>query len=1149
MTAKFITSIFCILFLLSTGLFAQDTIVVQTFTLDTDDRVGVFDFPDDPTENYEKILMLYQMRCHDNQVGNGNVGCREWDYSCNTFITDSTRVDSNKATHPTHIISNFSEEVFEYTTQPTYTYYQYEQIEVNYLETNSETIASVGDGIVDVELAGNSARSKMQLLYTASELTASGLSAGAITGMQLDVADIGDELSFLRIRLKPTAKTALVDSDPDLDGFTEVYFLNTQFSNTGNHSFNFYNNFDWDGSSNVIVELSYTNTSPTTASTIKGHDSGFDATISSKTDYSLSFYGAGAIPIDGAALSGISDQITVSLWANGAADVLPTNTTIFEGIDDDNLRQANVHLPWSNGQVYWDCGNDGGGYDRINLTADPSAWEGQWNHWAFTKNATSGEMKIFLNGELFHSGTGKTKLIDITALNFASSSVLTNNYYGMIDELQIWNVELEQATIQNWMRKSIDNSHPNYANLLSYLPLNEGTGNNLTDASGNMSNTTASGAPNWSSLRGKDLYKDFETSTLRPNIDFVQGDYLAEALIFIVQDSVLNNQQQIVEYGVNGTDLVELQTSYVYQATPANVYDENGTILSSIDVTAENAIEIGSLTYYDKFPSKYEILSLVTPYGNGLSLGADGKTFTFDVTDYGPILKGSKRMSIEMGGENQEELDIKFLFIKGTPTRPVLDVQNIWAFRRGWFDAIQSDGVFEPRSLSLDANADHYEIRASITGHGQNGEFVQRSHYVNLNGGANEFEFPVWKECGDIPIYPQGGTWLFDRAGWCPGDPTQVHRLDITPHVTLGGTVEIDYGVLGGPMSEANYLVSQQLVTYGAPNFATDAAIVDVIRPSNKVEHQRFNPACNTPRIMIQNNGTTPLTSLDITYSVLGGSPLTHNWSGSLEFLESVEVELPVEDITFWGTLDEPGVFEVSIANPNGSTDGYLPNNTMRSNFEEFKIFEGTIFLRYKTNNRPQENHMYITDAAGDVVLERTNMAINTIYEDDIDLPSGCYTLHFDDTGDDGLYYWYYAATNQNVGTGYLKIRRFINENLDIPAQDFEPEFGSFVHFDFYLPEPVSTEEKIEDATLISLYPNPSDGLVNLDLLGFENKDIRINVVDAAGKNVKTIEIANNTNPTFKQQIDLSEYPNGIYMISIFDGEKYSYKKWIKSTE
>jgi len=55
----------------------------------------------------------------------------------------------------------------------------------------------------------------------------------------------------------------------------------------------------------------------------------------------------------------ISQEITISLWSFGDAEVLPTATSIFQGVDNQNRRQINVHLPWGNGTVFWDCGNNG----------------------------------------------------------------------------------------------------------------------------------------------------------------------------------------------------------------------------------------------------------------------------------------------------------------------------------------------------------------------------------------------------------------------------------------------------------------------------------------------------------------------------------------------------------------------------------------------------------------------------------------------------------------------------------------------------------------------------------------------------------------------------------------------------------------------
>jgi Concanavalin A-like lectin/glucanases superfamily/Peptide-N-glycosidase F, C terminal/Secretion system C-terminal sorting domain len=1129
----------CIL-LCTTQATAQDTLIVQTITLDSDLRSGVFSFPNDPNQTYEKILMRYQMRCHDAAVGNGNVGCREWDYSCNTFITDSTRVDSIRALHPNYIVSNFSGSEFAYTLQPVYNYTQYEQKEVVYNNVITETTAPVGIGAMPLTLAGTQTVGRAQFLFTAAELTTAGLVAGPISSLRMDVTELGSAINFLSIKMKHSSKTELDAADPDLSGFTEVYFLSTAFANTGEQPLLFYDNFEWDGSSNILVEFSFTNQNTGMPTTVNSHDAGFSSSIfTGAADYALLFNGSGYIPLDPTPLSVVNNALTVSFWAKGSEAILPTNTTVFEGQDAGGNRQANVHLPWSNGEIYWDCGNTGGTYDRINGPANANQYEGNWSHWAFTKNVSTGTMSIFHNGQLFFSGTGKTRPIALSSFNFARDISGNNFYYGAIDELQIWNAALSQSTIQEWMRQSITPAHPNYNNLLAYFPLDEGSSNQLSDISPNNTTATVDGSANWQRIRGKDLFKNFVTSSLRPNITFVQGTYEQEINSIFVLDSVLAPQHQVKVFEVVGTDLVQTNTFLAFPAGAQYVLNESGQVVDTIQVFAEDMLSISNLEYFNKFPAKYEILSLVTPYGNGLDLGQNGKTFTFDVTDYGPILKGNRRLSVELGGEFQEELDISFLYISGTPPRDVIDIQNIWPFQRGWFASILNDDVFEPRQLSLLPFASAYEIRSSITGHGQNGEFVQRTHYLNVNGGSNEFTYPVWQTCGNIPIYPQGGTWLFDRAGWCPGNPTTVNRFDITPYVSAGATVAIDYGLLGANMNEANYLVSNQLVTYGAANYSNDAALLDVIRPSLKVEHQRFNPACNFPTILIQNTGSNNLTSLNISYQVEGGTALNYQWTGDLAFLETEEVDLPVEALNFWENGTSPKVFIVTILEPNGAADQYLPNNTLRSAYVNAAVLDhDQLLLNYKTNNRAEENTMYLRDYSGSIVLQRIVMADVTEYTDALDLPSGCYTLEFLDTGGDGLDYWYWNQTGQGVGTGYLRIRRQLPSGNFMTVRTFEPEFGSFINFDFIIPQTVSTLEPGDKPTWLSVFPNPATDLIYVDLIGFEQEDVLVSLYNTLGQRLDEKIITNNLQQQAQVIFEAADLPAGVYQIVVEAGTK-----------
>lgn len=1120
---------------------SQDTTFVQTLTFDSTGRSYVFNFPPDTGQNYEKILMLYTIRCHDGLVspavsGQTNIGCGEWDYSCNTYITDSNYTDSVKANAPSHIITGFSGTTYNYTTQPTYTYFSYNQQNVTYNSTTSENTASIGSGstLLNAPFGTSNRVSKTQYLWTASEMISAGLTPGEITSIRLDINNASNAVDFLRIRMKLTTADTLSASNPDLDGFTEVYFLNTTLTN-GINEFLFYNNFTWDGTSNILLEISYTNSASGIDNIIVGHDSGSKmGLISSGNDYCLDFSGASRVILGASNFSTINDEITISLWCYGNPDIMPANSYAFEGYDNLNRRQVNVHLPWSNSNVYWDCGNDGA-YDRIYAAANENDFEGKWNHWAFTKNTATGSMRTYLNGSQWLSGTGKTKPIDLQNLTLGSSVNFTGFYYGKLDEFRVWDAELTQAEIADYMHKDITPSHPKYGNLIAYYDMNEGTGTSISDRS--IANETGiiNGIENWKFTRGRDLFKSFIETNYRPNITFIQGVYNQTITSINVIDSIQNNPNNVYSFQVTGTDLTPIDTNTYFQSGYYFVYDDlTDTIIDSVLFATENTINITTLNYYNKYPSKFEIMSFVTPYGINLDLGMEGKTWQFDVTDYKPILKDAKKLSVENGGQNQEDMDIKFLFISGTPPRDVIDIQQIWkAGISRSYTAIMNDNVTEPRYITLNPSASMYKIKSAITGHGQEGEFIPRTHYINIEGGANEMEWSVWKECADNPIYPQGGTWIYDRAGWCPGAPTDMQEYDFTSMVTPGQTIEIDYGVTAGS-GDSRYLVNNQLVSYGAPNFTLDAGIVEIKRPSTRIEYDRVNPICYNPTIVIRNTGSTTLTSLEITYSVSGGTPEVYTWNGNLEFMESEEVELPIQNGYFW-IGNGNNIFEVSISLPNGSTDEYLQNNTLTSSFILPDFYSEHFIIILRTNNYGYQNSYNVRDIDGNIVYSKSGLANTTTYYDTLDfLAPGCYSLEVFDTGDNGLYFWALSAQ----GSGYLKLKA-INGPL---LKTFEPEFGKSIYYAFTVADITHIKEQNTE-NFIEIYPNPTNSNFTLDIALQYETTTQIIIEDMMGRIIENRVLQNFQNGTFTY--DLSEESNGIYNCTIVTKDSKQTKRII----
>ena len=145
---------------------------------------------------------------------------------------------------------------------------------------------------------------------------------------------------------------------------------------------------------------------------------------------------------------------------------------------------------------------------------------------------------------------------------------------------------------------------------------------------------------------------------------------------------------------------------------------------------------------------RFEIMSFVTPYGIGINFGKSGHTWTFDVTDFAPILKGDKRLTMEWGGQWQEEMDIQFYFIVGTPPRDVIDIDQLWRVTKPSYTNIQSNLSYEPRNYKLNSNGEYFHILSAITGHGQEGEFIPRNHIIDVNNGGLKTSWQVWKFCG-----------------------------------------------------------------------------------------------------------------------------------------------------------------------------------------------------------------------------------------------------------------------------------------------------------------------------------------------------------------------------------------------------------------
>jgi len=110
--------------------------------------------------------------------------------------------------------------------------------------------------------------SRTQMLYTASEINAAGVFAGNIISIGFDVASAAPQvMNGFTIKMKTTAATTLSSFDNGT-GWTTVFTGNHSITTTGWNTFTLSSPFVWDGSSNLMIDICFDNSSFTSNTTV-----------------------------------------------------------------------------------------------------------------------------------------------------------------------------------------------------------------------------------------------------------------------------------------------------------------------------------------------------------------------------------------------------------------------------------------------------------------------------------------------------------------------------------------------------------------------------------------------------------------------------------------------------------------------------------------------------------------------------------------------------------------------------------------------------------------------------------------------------------------------------------------------------------------
>jgi hypothetical protein len=379
-----------------------------------------------------------------------------------------------------------------------------------------------------------------------------------------------------------------------------------------------------------------------------------------------------------------------------------------------------------------------------------------------------------------------------------------------------------------------------------------------------------------------------------------------------------------------------------------------------------------------------------------------------------------------------------------------------------------------------------------------------------------------------------------------------------------------------------------------------DAAIDRITAPAvNNWEAGYYNTGFNqcansvTPVVVLRNSGANALSSATISYRIDNGTPATFSWTGSLAANATASVTLPAIS-----TPEGDHKLIVWTSNPNGSADSNPANDRKEGafrtrstvvNFPFSENFSATTFPPagwfYIGNNFNAEmshdptvggfgsndgsimmdNYSSSVDITGQkdyLILPRIDMSAAT---SSVGLGFSVAYAQYNLSSDDALSVmastdcgqtWteLYSKSGSALATATPSLVEFApaatdwrSEIVSLAAYAGQSDlmlmfvttsnYGNNLYLDdINIASGLGLEEL--NAARVSIYPNPTTGKVSVAFAKAEQAGIE--VLDVAGRQVTNL---NMTSPAGKLELDLSDQPNGIYMIRVSTGGQHYQQK------
>ncbi len=238
----------------------------------------------------------------------------------------------------------------------------------------------------------------------------------------------------------------------------------------------------------------------------------------------------------------------------------------------------------------------------------------------------------------------------------------------------------------------------------------------------------------------------------------------------------------------------------------------------------------------------FELARYITPFG--ISCGP----WYIDVTDFKSVLTGEVTFEsyVQVWGPSGWLIDLDLEFEEAAADPTYTQLSSIHAFDYQVYGDPGISHDLDEVTLTVDDNTETSHVRMQVSGHGQGNtnnaaEFFRRNHQVVIDGSSIA-NHDLWKaDCNSNSCANQLGTWLFARAGWCPGQEVIPAIFNTTSEVGAGQTFNFDYelqdytnlrntGYDGAGHTEPHYRIHSFFIENSSTRFSdyTNLALTDI---------------------------------------------------------------------------------------------------------------------------------------------------------------------------------------------------------------------------------------------------------------------------------------------------------------------------------